>query len=87
MLRILGICGRLRKGSYNASLLRADEERAAPDTTIQDVRQLALTAAVGALRCDKDGKLTHQGSQRLVLEQLDALIAFVERVRWQRSRV
>jgi NAD(P)H-dependent FMN reductase len=84
MLRILGICGRLRKGSYNASLLRADEERAAPDTTIQDVRQLALTAAVGALRC---GKLTHQGSQRLVLEQLDALIAFVERVRWQRSRV
>jgi chromate reductase len=35
-------------------------------------------------RFDKHGKLTHQGSQRLVAEQLDALVAFVERVRPQR---
>jgi hypothetical protein len=32
-------------------------------------------------RFDKGGKLTHQGSQRLVVEQLEALGAFVERVR------
>jgi hypothetical protein len=32
-------------------------------------------------RFDKEGNLTHQGSQRLVVGQLDALVAFVGRVR------
>ena len=181
MLRVLGICGSLRKGSYNASLLRAYADWAPPDTTIEtahideipsyneDVRHVGFPPPVGRLRdqiqradallivtpeynysipgvlknaidwasrppdqpfyekpiaiagaspsmlgsaraqydlrrcCvylnafvlnqpevmvakahdrfDKGGKLTHQGSQRLVVEQLEALAAFVERVR------
>ncbi len=181
MLRILGICGSLRKHSYNALLLRAYAEWAPPDTTIEtahieeipsyneDVRQVGFPPPVGRLRdqiqradallivtpeynysipgvlknaidwasrppdqpfnekpiaisgastsmlgsaraqydlrrcCvylnafvlnqpevmvakaherfDKEGNLTHQGSQRLVVEQLDALVAFVGRVR------
>ena len=32
-------------------------------------------------RFDKAGKLTHQGSQKLVVEQFQALVAFVDRVR------
>jgi hypothetical protein len=32
-------------------------------------------------RFGKEGKLTHQGSQRLIVEQLQALVAFVGRVR------
>ena len=55
MLRVLGICGSLRKGSYNALLLRAYAEWAPPDTTIEtahieeipsyneDVRQVGLS--------------------------------------------
>jgi chromate reductase len=181
MLHILGICGSLRKHSYNALLLRAYAEWAPPDTTIEtahideipsyneDVRQVgfpppvfrlrdqiqradallivtpeynysipgvlknaidwasrppdqpfnekpiaisgASTSMLGSARAqydlrrccvyinafvlnqpevmvakaherfDKEGNLTHQGSQRLVVEQLDALVAFVERVR------
>jgi chromate reductase len=181
MLRILGICGSLRKGSYNALLLRAYADWAPPDTTIEtarideiplyneDVRQvgfpppvrrlrdeiqaadallivtpeynysipgvlknaidwasrppdqpfnekpIAITGASPSMlgsaraqydlrRCcvyvnafvlnqpevmvakaherfDKQGKLTHQGSQKLVVEQLEALATFVERVR------
>jgi chromate reductase len=181
MLRILGICGSLRKGSYNALLLRAYAEWVPPDTAIEtapidqipayneDVRQVGFPAPVGRLReqiqaadallivtpeynysipgvlknaidwasrppeqpfnekpiaisgaspsmlgsaraqydlrrCfvylnsfvlnqpevmvaqaherfDKEGKLTHQGSQKLIVEQLQALVAFVARVR------
>jgi len=181
MLRILGICGSLRKHSYNALLLRAYAEWAPPDTTIEtahieeipsyneDVRQVGFPPPVGRLRdqiqradallivtpeynysipgvlknaidwasrppdqpfyekpiaiagaspsmlgsaraqydlrrcCvyinafvlnqpevmvakaherfDKEGNLTHQGSQRLVVEQLEALVTFVGRVR------
>ncbi|MDB6087995.1 MAG: NADPH-dependent reductase [Gammaproteobacteria bacterium] len=181
MARILGICGSLRKGSYNALLLRAYVDSAPPDTVIEsaniheippyneDVRQVGFPAAVGRLRdqiqsadallivtpeynysipgvlknaidwasrppyqpfnekpiaitgaspsmlgsgraqydlrrCfvylnafvlnqpevmlakaherfDKHGKLTHQGSQKLIVEQLEALGAFIKRVR------
>jgi chromate reductase len=181
MLRILGICGSLRKGSYNALLLRAYQDWAPPDTTIEtarideipsyneDVRQVGLPVPVGRLRDQiqqadallivtpeynysipgvlknaidwasrppdqpfnekpiaiagaspsmlgtaraqydlrrcfvylnafvlnkpevmvakaperfvKDGKLTDQATQKLVVEQLEALAAFVERVR------
>ena len=181
MLRILGICGSLRKGSYNALLLRAYADWAPPETMIEtahideipayneDVRQVGFPPSVGRLRdqvqradallivtpeynysipgvlknaidwvsrppnqpfnekpiaitgaspsmlgsaraqydlrrCfvflnsfvlnqpevmvaqaherfDKAGKLTHQGSQKLVVEHLQALVAFVDRVR------
>ena len=62
MLSILGICGSLRKGSYNAMLLRAYEEWLPPDTTIEtarideippyieDVRQVGFPAPVSRLR-------------------------------------
>jgi chromate reductase len=181
MLQILGICGSLRKGSYNALLLRAYEEWLPPETRIEtvpideippyneDVRQVGFPPSVGLLRrqiqaadallivtpeynysipgvlknaidwasrppdqpfnekpialtgaspgmlgsaraqydlrrCfvflnafvlnqpevmlakaherfDKNGKLTHQGSQKLIEQQLEALVAFVARVR------
>ncbi len=184
MLHILGICGSLRKGSYNALLLRAYADWAPPQTMIEmvhfdeipsyneDVRQVGFPPSVGRLReqiqradalliatpeynysipgvlknaidwssrppdqpfnekpiaitgaspsmlgsaraqydlrrCfvylnafvlnqpevmvaqaherfDKQGKLTHQSTQKLIVQQLEALVAFVDRVRPRR---
>ena len=62
MLRILGICGSLRKASYNAMLLRAYRESAPPDTSIEtahidqiplyneDVREGGFPPSVAQLR-------------------------------------
>lgn len=62
MLSILGICGSLRKGSYNTMLLRAYEEWLPPETRLEtaaiddippyneDVRQVGFPAPVSRLR-------------------------------------
>ena len=62
MLRILGICGSLRKASYNAMLLRAYRESAHPEASIEtahidqiplyneDVRQGGFPPSVAQLR-------------------------------------
>jgi chromate reductase len=45
------------------------------------LNQPEVMVAQGRERFDKQGKLTHQGSQKLSVEQLQALVAFMERVR------
>ena len=44
-MRIVGIAGSLRSGSYNAALLRAAAEEAPPEATIEPIRKLKRLAA------------------------------------------
>ena len=58
MIKVLGISGSLRRGSYNAALLRAATRLMPEDTTLEEAGRILFKAKVEKLLLvDKDGRL------------------------------
>jgi NAD(P)H-dependent FMN reductase len=70
MVRVLGIAGSLRRGSFNRATLRAAQEQA-PDVMI----------AAAQHKFDATGKLTDQATHGFIVAYLVAFEAWVLRIR------
>lgn len=94
VLRVLGIAGSLRKGSYNRAALRAVQQLAPPDLTIEIfdlegippfnddlVARPEVLIPMAREKFDVELTLTDERTQQQIAKQLAALAAWTRRLR------
>ena len=76
-VRILGIAGSLRRGSYNQAALRAAPLRVPENITLN---QPEVVVADAAHRFDRNGNLIHEPTKQLIRELLKNLVDWTRRI-------